>query len=122
MPEPVDQLSEHQKAIVEKINELFTTEQQCAFFLGKTIQSIYQMDDEKVHQWLEAVDEKHAADHLTARQTLIHAYTRFLIDEQLCQNHVEYWVRHCPDQLVDDITAFLSGKPPHLAVSDADRN
>ena len=45
---------------------------------------------------------------------LVKAYTQILMVEQKHQFHLEYWLRHYQEHLIDEIEEFLSGLPPHL--------
>jgi hypothetical protein len=114
MPKMVERLTPAERAVADEVNRKFTVDQQCAYYLTKTVRSIYQMDDAAVEAWRRELAD--AADpELEPRAALVVAYTRMLLVEQNCQFHLEYWLRHFQERLIDEIDAFLSGLPPHLA-------
>jgi len=110
----VDQLDPEELIIAEKVNRKFTVDQQCAYYLTKTVRSIYQMDDAAVEAWRQEL-AGYANTELDDRTALVQAYTQILMVEQKYQFHLEYWLRHFQGQLIDEIEEFLSGLPPHLA-------
>jgi len=113
MPKMVDQLNPEELIIAEKVNRKFTVDQQCAYYLTKTVRSIYQMNDAAIEAWRQELGD-YANTELDARISLVQAYTQILMVEQNYQFHLEYWLRHFQDRLIDEIDAFLSGLPPHL--------
>lgn len=113
MPQMVDQLTPVELIIAEKVNQKFSASEQCAYYLTKTVRSIYQMDEAAVEDWRQELGA-YADCELDARTSLIKAYTQILMVEQKYQFHLEYWLRHYQEHLIDEIEEFLSGLPPHL--------
>jgi len=113
MPKMVDQLTPEERVIAEKVNQKFSVSQQCAYYLTKTIRSIYQMDDAAVEMWRQELGG-YADSELETRASIVKAYTQILVVEHNYQYHLEYWLRHFQEQLIDEIEEFLSGLPPHL--------
>jgi hypothetical protein len=114
MPKMVDRLTPEEHVIADKIRHKFTVDQQCAYYLTKTVRSIYQMDEAAVEAWRQELGDDTDSE-LETRVSLVKAYTQMLAVEHKYQFHLEYWLRHFQEQLIDEIEEFLSGLPPHLA-------
>ncbi len=122
MPRMVEELTENEKVMKQEIEKRFSPEQQCAFYLTKTIRSVHQMTDEQVRDWNEELrgmwkeykQSEFPFAHLSDRKGILMAYSVVLTEDQLYEFHLDYWLRHYQEALSDEIAEFLSGVPPHL--------
>lgn len=111
MPRMVDELTNAEKAIEKNIRETFTEEQMCAYFLTKTIRSLYQFDDDFVTSWYEEIFEKKPAQMANARRELVQAYTNMLMFEKKYRFHLDYWIRQYQVKLISEMESFFAGPP-----------
>ena len=103
-------LSKKEEQIQQNIINKFSIEQICVFFLTKTIQNIYQFEDNFVLNWyLETFGEKPNNQDLF-RPKLVEAYTRMLLIENKYQNHLNYWIKLKQNQLLKEMELFFSSK------------
>lgn len=109
MPEIVDKLTELEQRIEKKIRNKFTEEQICAYFLTKTVRSIYQFDDKFVHNWYVEIFEKKPDVAENTRREIVHAYSKMLILEQKYRFHFDYWLRQYQERLFVEMQKFFGG-------------
>lgn len=111
MPRIVKELTTAEKNIEQTICAQFSEEQLCAYFLTKTIRSLYQFDDDFISSWYEETFNRKPDQPLAARRELVKAYTEMLMFENKYRFHLDYWLRQYQEKLVDEMRAFFSGRP-----------
>lgn len=113
MPKMVERLDAAEQLIAQQVEQQFTIEQQCAYYLVQTVRSVFQMDDKSAAAWRLELGDDIATAGLSDRQAIVSAYTKILMIDQKYKFHLEYWTRHFQSDLIAEIETFLSGKPPH---------
>lgn len=111
MPKLVEKLTEHEEAIERKLRERFTEEQFCAYFLTKTVRSLYQFDGEFIQQWYVETFNKKPERPEDARRELVQAYTQMLMVENKYRFHLDYWLRQYQGRLIKEMEGFFGGQP-----------
>jgi Rps23 Pro-64 3,4-dihydroxylase Tpa1-like proline 4-hydroxylase len=107
MPKLVEQLTENEKQIEGQLRERFSEEQFCAYFLTKTIRSLYQFDNEFIQQWYEETFNRKSERPEDARRELVQAYTRMLMVENKYRFHLDYWLRQYQGTIVKEMEDFF---------------
>lgn len=123
MPRMVESLTPTEEKIAAQIKGRFSIEQQSAYYLTKTIRSVYQMEEEDVVAWRDEIlsswqqymGEEFPYGELTPRQAVVMAYSVILVEKQMYEFHLDYWLRAYQEKLLDKLEDFFSSLPPHLA-------
>jgi len=79
----------------------------CAYFLAKTIQSLYQFDDEFVAGWYEELFGIKPENNGEVRRQLGKAYTQMLMFENKYRFHLDYWIRKYQAKLIKGTEGLL---------------
>lgn len=108
MPKMVDQLTAKEQEIEKSIRAEFSEEQLCAYFLTKTVRSLYQFNDDFISGWYQETFDHEPADISLARRELVKAYTNMLMFENKYRFHLDYWLRQYQARLIEEIRAFFS--------------
>lgn len=110
MPKVVEQLTEEEKTIEAAIRKAFTEEQMCAYFLTKTVRSLYQFEDDFIANWYAEMFDKQPDPIADARRELVQAYTRILMVEHNYRYILDYWLRQYQLGLLDEMQVFFGGE------------
>ena len=111
MPKVVDQLSAEEKNIEAQLRQQFSEDQMCAYFLTKTVRSLYQFDDDFIAGWYREMFDQPPAPGVNTRNELVQAYTRILMVERKYRYILDYWLRQYQAGLLDEMQAFFGGEP-----------
>lgn len=110
MPQIEGELTKAEERIEQELRSRFTEEQMCAYFLTKTIYSLYQFDDEFVAGWYEETFGKKPQKNENVRCQLVKAYTQMLMFENKYRFHLDYWLRKYQEKLIIKIESFLGNE------------
>lgn len=105
-----NKLTESEEKIENKLRNLFTEEQMCAYFLTKTIRSQYQFDDEFIADWYEEIFNIKPEKIENARRELVQSYTNMLMFENRYRFHLDYWLRQYQEKLISEMVSFFGGE------------
>ena len=105
-----NKLTESEEKIENKLRNLFTEEQMCAYFLTKTIRSQYQFDDEFIADWYEEIFNIKPEKIENARRELVQSYTNMLMFENKYRFHLDYWLRQYQEKLISEMVSFFGGE------------
>ena len=108
MPQLVEKLTAAEERKKLEIRSRFTEEQMCAYFLTKTIRSLYQFNDEFVAGWYEEIYGNSPETIEEVRPQLVKAYTEMLMIENKYIFHLDYWLRIYQEKLMAEMVAFFS--------------
>jgi hypothetical protein len=100
-----------EQVIADAIKERYSEEQLCAFFLTKTIHSQYQLDDAQIENWYEDIFDNRPESTDTMRRELVLVYAKMLMEENLYDNHLFYWVKKYQALLMPEMDIFFNIEP-----------
>jgi len=110
MPKMVDKLTKKEEKLALQIKEKFTEDQICAYFLTKTVRSLYQFDESFIESWYKEIFNRKPKNSVRARKALVEAYAKMLITEHKYKYHLEYWLRQYQEMLIVEMETFFSGE------------
>ena len=110
MPQATEKQTDTEEKIEQELRARFTEEQMCAYFLTKTIRSVYQFDDEFVAGWYEKVFGEKPGKNEEVRRQLVKAYTEMLMFENKYRFHLDHWLRQFKHTLIEKMESYFGGK------------
>jgi len=114
MPQNVEKQTDTAEIIEQELRSRFTEEQMCAYFLTKTIRSLYQFDDEFVANWYEKTLGEKPGENEEVRRQLVRAYTEMLMFENKYKFHLDYWLSKFQQNLIAEMETFFTGRAREL--------